>query len=147
MKLAPNLSKSSAISRFLSKAVLCHLSSCFALRLSKLSVCTHLPKPVWIRSALCSSACTQMTSPSFLACSHFLITLKFCFTPALFFVPRGSSELVPPGPKPVASFQPSDPIAEIEMGEARAHLLPPPVPLHSFFAFHSALNTVPHLKD
>lgn len=129
MKLATNLSKSSVFSPFLSKAMLCHLSFCFALRLSKLSVCMHLSKPVWIRPVLWSSVCTQMTSPSFLACSNFLITLKFCFTPAPFFGPHRSSELVPPGPKLVANFQPSDSIAEIEMGKAQAHLLPPPIPL------------------
>lgn len=84
-KLATNLSKSSAISPFLSKAVLCRLSFCFALRLSELSVRVHLSKPVWIGCALCSSACIQMTSPSFLAYTHFLIILKFCFTPAPFF--------------------------------------------------------------
>lgn len=88
-----------------------------------------------------------MTSPSFLACTHFLITLKFCFTPAPFFFPRRSSPLVLPGPKTAESFQPRDAVAEIEMGKGRAHLFPPPIPPGSFFAFNSPPHTVPHLKD
>lgn len=122
-KLATSLSTSSAIPPLLSKAVLCHLSFCFALRLSKLSVRRHLSKPVWIRFALCSSACIQMTSPSFLACTHFLIILKVCFTPAPLFFPHRSSQLVLLGPKGVESFQSKDAVADTEVGKAWALLI------------------------
>lgn len=83
-RLATNLSRSSAVPSFLSKAVLCHWSFCFAPRLRELSLCLHPFKPVRISCAPCSPACTQMTSPSLPACTHFLVSLRFGFTPALF---------------------------------------------------------------
>lgn len=86
MKLATHLSTSCAIPFSLSNDVLCHLSFCFALRLSELSIHMQLSKPELISCALCSSACAQMTPPSSSAYTHFLFLItKFCFITAPFF--------------------------------------------------------------
>lgn len=55
---------------------------------------------------LSTPAYMQMTSFSFLACTNFLILLKFGFIPAtFFFFPHRSSQLVQPAPKAAESFQ------------------------------------------
>lgn len=104
----------------LSNFVLCHLSFCFALRLSELLLHMQLAKPEWIVH------CVQTTPPSFFSYINFLILIpKFCFiTAPFFFPPHRRSHLVLPGPTTVGSFQPRDKVTE--MGKAQAHLYPHP---------------------
>lgn len=120
MKLATHVSTRCAIRPSLSNFVLCHLSFCFALRLSELLLHMQLAKPEWIVH------CVQTTPPSFFAYINFLILIpKFCFiTAPFFFPPHRRSHLVLPGPTTVGSFQPRDKVTK--MGKAQAHLYPHP---------------------
>lgn len=100
MKLATHLSTRHAIHPSLSNFLLCHLSFCFALRLSELLLHMQLAMNELLVH------CVQMTPPSFFAYINFLILIpKFCFiTAPFFFPPHRRSHLVLPGPKAVDSF-------------------------------------------